>query len=151
VWPTVAGVESGIVNEYLFGGDSKSVVDESKLLLTACPDALDLVDQYQHTALLYAASKHHFEITSFLVAAKPRNIRAPESSDWNVLHYEVSCASRSHGHAENVEKILAIDPGLVRTLTISLQTPLWLAAHIGNNEMIENLFQRFPHAVTALP
>jgi len=110
-----------------------------ELLLTACPNALDLVDQYQYTALLYAASKHHSEITSLLLAAKPRNIRAADS-DWNVLHYEVSCGSRYHGHAENVEKILAIDPGLVRTLTVELQTPLWLAVNNGYNELIENLF-----------
>jgi len=119
-----------------------------ELLLTACPDALDLVDQCQYTALLYAAYRHHFKITSLLVAAKPRNIRAAQSTDRNVLHYEVSCASRYHGHAETVEKILAIDPGLVRTLTTSRQTPLWLAVDHGcDNELIENLFHRFPHAV----
>jgi len=41
-----------------------------------------------------------------------------------VLHFYVS---RYPGHAKNVVKILAIDPGLVRTLTVQLQTPLWLA------------------------
>jgi len=87
-----------------------------KLLLAACPDALDMVDQYQRTALLCAASKHDFEITNFLLAAKPRSIRVAESSNRNVLHY---CASRYQGHAENVEKILAIDPSLVRTQTSS--------------------------------
>jgi len=117
-------------------------------LLTACPDALDMVDQYQYTALLYAACDHQFEIIDLVLAAKPRNLRAADFSDWNVLHYEVSCDSKDHGHTEHVEKILAIDPGLVRTLTTSLQTPLWLAVAAGcDNELIENLFRRFPHAV----
>jgi len=101
-----------------------------ELLLAASPTLLDVVDKDGCTALLYAvirqhgaASKHHFETASLLLAAKPRNIRASASSDWHVLHY---CASRYDGHAETVEKILAIDPGLVRTLTAELQTPLWL-------------------------
>jgi len=116
-----------------------------KLLLAACPETLDLVDQHQSTALLYAASKHRFEIINLLLAAKPRNIRAADRSNWNVLHY---CVSSSHGHAEIVEKILAIDPSLIRTRNSSRQTPLWLAVDKGcDNELIENLFHRFPLAM----
>jgi len=123
-------------------------LEKVQLLLAACPEALDMVDEYQCTALLYAACKHHFEIVSLLLAAKPRNVRAAESEGCNVLHYEVSCTMSSfHSHAEHVEALLAIDPGLVRTLTTSLQTPLWLAVDQGrDNEVIEDLFHRFPHA-----
>jgi len=116
-----------------------------QLLLAACPEALDMVDQHQRTALLCAAYSCHHGIVRLLLAAKPRNVRAAESGGWNILHREVS--SR-YLIAENVQEILAIDPGLVRTLTTSLQTPLWLAVKTGrHNEVIEDLFHRFPHAV----
>jgi len=61
---------------------------------------------------------------------------------------EVISQGRIHSQTKNVEKLLAIDPGLVRTLTTSLQTPLWLAVDQGrDNGLIEYLFHRFPHAV----
>jgi len=74
-------------------------------------------------------------------------IRATESDGWNILHWEVSYTYMVRC-AENVQEILAIDPGLVRTLTVQRQTPLWLAVKNGrDNNLIEDLFYRFPHAV----
>jgi len=119
-------------------------LEQARLLLAACPEALDMVE-HQRTALLFAADEQDHDIVSLLLAAKPRNVRAPGYEGWNILHREVS--SR-YMVAENVQEILAIDPDLVRTLTPARQTPLLLAVENGcDNDLIKDLFHRFPHAV----
>lgn len=89
-------------------------LEKVRLLLAACPEALDMVDQYPRTALLWAALSRHHDIVSLLLAAKPRNVRAAGYDGWNILHREVS-DSYVVRRAEKVQEILAIDPDLVRT------------------------------------
>jgi len=116
----------------------------AELILAACPGSLDLVDHSLRTALLRASSGNHPDTVSALLAANPQNLEAedPANMNMNVLHHEVR-----NGHVEHVEKILALNPSLISTLTRELQTPLFVAVNKPkfDNELIEKLFVLFPH------
>jgi len=108
------------------------------MLIVACPESLELVDQNHGTALLYASSRGKKTVSTIL-AANPKNL---EGIDTALLH-----AIRDVNHVERVEKMLELDPILVCNLNSRLETPLWFAVDQGANKLIKRLFDMFPQAL----
>lgn len=107
-----------------------------RLLLSACPEDTDAVNDKGQSALHIAAAEGHTEVVRELLDLGA-NAFLQDHDGQTVLH-----AAASSGSIQTVLLLLDRDPGMIRVPDSTGHTPLHRAVMQGNEEVIRSLLKR---------